>query len=126
MPSRLLWLIQELVFQKLVKSLRETNPEHIPMPSRLLRLTQVSNFVNLAKIGLVVVATFGLIWGPFLPQIEHVLTRVFPLNRGLFEDKVANFRCALNVLFKIKTLYTSDMVFWPGVTHSKMHDFFLR
>ena len=70
----------------------------------------LSAFVNLAKIGLVVIATFGLIWWPFLPQIEQVLTRIFPLNRGLFEDKVANFWCALNVLFKIKTLYTSDFL----------------
>ena len=70
----------------------------------------LSAFVNLAKIGLVVIATFGLIWWPFFPQIEQVLTRIFPLNRGLFEDKVANFWCALNVLFKIKTLYTSDFL----------------
>jgi hypothetical protein len=47
----------------------------------------LSAFVNLAKIGLVVIGTFGLIWWPFFPQIEQVLTRIFPLNRGLFEDK---------------------------------------
>ena len=45
-------------------------------------------FLKLAKIGFVVIATFGLVWWPFLPQIEQVIKRIFPLNRGLFEDKV--------------------------------------
>lgn len=30
------------------------------------------------------------------------ITRIFPFNRGIFEDKVANFWCASNVLMKWK------------------------
>lgn len=40
---------------------------------------------------------------PFVPSIVSILdpiTRIFPFNRGLFEDKVANFWCASNVVMK--------------------------
>lgn len=46
---------------------------------------------------------------PFLPPFSPTstilgpVTRIFPFNRGLFEDKVANFWCALDVIFKWKT-----------------------
>lgn len=33
---------------------------------------------------------------PSLERIEHVLRRIFPFQRGLFEGKVANLWCALN------------------------------
>lgn len=38
---------------------------------------------------------------PVVEQLAQVLHRVFPFARGLFEDKVANFWCALNVLLKL-------------------------
>ena len=37
-----------------------------------------------------------------------MFNRLFPIGRGLFEDKVANFWCALNVLFKIQQIYPVD------------------
>ncbi|GAA5985468.1 hypothetical protein JCM10908_006987 [Rhodotorula pacifica] len=62
-------------------------------------------FVNLA---FAVIATTTLILSPFwltspqtLLQVAH---RVFPFARGIFEDKVANFWCTLNVVVKLKTL----------------------
>lgn len=39
-----------------------------------------------------------------LLQITQSLHRIFPFARGLFEDKVANFWCALNIVFKIRNL----------------------
>jgi len=39
---------------------------------------------------------------PVLEMIVQVLHRVFPFSRGLFEDKVANVWCALNVVIKLK------------------------
>lgn len=39
---------------------------------------------------------------PVVQQLVQVVHRVFPFARGLFEDKVANFWCALNVVVKIK------------------------
>ncbi|XP_053104118.1 dolichyl pyrophosphate Man9GlcNAc2 alpha-1,3-glucosyltransferase isoform X2 [Hemicordylus capensis] len=60
----------------------------------------------LMKLGFTVVVSFALCWFPFcteLEQISQVFRRLFPVDRGLFEDKVANFWCTLSVLFKIKT-----------------------
>ncbi|EFW99878.1 copii-coated vesicle protein 4 [Grosmannia clavigera kw1407] len=37
-----------------------------------------------------------------LEQLAQLIHRVFPLARGLFEDKVANFWCAANVLVKLR------------------------
>ncbi|XP_036612794.1 dolichyl pyrophosphate Man9GlcNAc2 alpha-1,3-glucosyltransferase [Trichosurus vulpecula] len=54
-----------------------------------------------------VVAAFALCWLPFFTKVEQtvqVIRRLFPVARGLFEDKVANFWCSLNVLLKIKDL----------------------
>jgi alpha-1,3-glucosyltransferase len=41
-----------------------------------------------------------------LLQLSQSLHRIFPFARGLFEDKVANFWCALNTVFKIRNLST--------------------
>ena len=37
--------------------------------------------------------------------IGHVLERLFPFNRGLFEDKVANIWCSLNVVVKFREVF---------------------
>ncbi|KAL2154877.1 hypothetical protein VTH82DRAFT_3553 [Thermothelomyces myriococcoides] len=39
---------------------------------------------------------------PVVEQLVQIIHRIFPFARGLFEDKVANFWCALNVVVKIK------------------------
>lgn len=39
---------------------------------------------------------------PIVEQLVQMVHRVFPFARGLFEDKVANFWCALNLIVKIK------------------------
>ncbi|KAK6596869.1 ALG8 glycosyltransferase family ALG6 [Botrytis cinerea] len=39
---------------------------------------------------------------PIIQQSAQVIYRVFPFARGLFEDKVANFWCALNVAIKLR------------------------
>lgn len=50
--------------------------------------------------------TFFLLFLPFLPPLAPIsaildpVTRIFPFNRGIFEDKVANFWCASNVVVK--------------------------
>lgn len=49
---------------------------------------------------------------PYYPIVEvlvQMVHRVFPLARGLFEDKVANFWCALNVVYKIQ-YYPSELL----------------
>lgn len=39
---------------------------------------------------------------PIIQQFAQIIYRVFPFARGLFEDKVANFWCALNVIIKLR------------------------
>jgi alpha-1,3-glucosyltransferase len=46
---------------------------------------------------------------PILQQTAQVIHRVFPFARGLFEDKVANFWCALNVIVKLRN-YPADLL----------------
>ncbi|CAI9544201.1 unnamed protein product, partial [Staurois parvus] len=38
----------------------------------------------------------------------QVLQRLFPVDRGLFEDKVANVWCSLSILFKIKSVLSAE------------------
>ncbi|RXN35569.1 dolichyl pyrophosphate Man9 c2 alpha-1,3-glucosyltransferase [Labeo rohita] len=79
--------------------------------SHKLFMRATGRFFNLAKISLTVLVTFALCWMPFLSdpkQPLQVLHRLFPVDRGLFEDKVANTWCSLNVLIKIKTLLSRE------------------
>ncbi|GAA6017013.1 hypothetical protein JCM11491_006129 [Sporobolomyces phaffii] len=59
-------------------------------------------------LGLTVALSFTLVFLPFLSPFPTALfqslNRIFPFARGLFEDKVANFWCALNVVVKLRTL----------------------
>ncbi|KAF9463046.1 glucosyltransferase [Collybia nuda] len=70
-------------------------------------------FVRLAVITSV---TFLLLFLPFLPPFAPIsgifdpITRIFPFARGLFEDKVANFWCASNVLLKWKNWASSSLL----------------
>ena len=67
--------------------------------------------VKLGGIASVVLITFIAIWWPFLSDTEQtlqVLRRIFPIARGVFEDKVANFWCTLNIFVKIKTLIAAE------------------
>jgi alpha-1,3-glucosyltransferase len=43
---------------------------------------------------------------PIIQQTAQLIYRVFPFSRGLFEDKVANFWCSLNVFIKLKAYPT--------------------
>uniref|UniRef100_A0A7E4W1K7 Alpha-1,3-glucosyltransferase n=1 Tax=Panagrellus redivivus TaxID=6233 RepID=A0A7E4W1K7_PANRE len=61
--------------------------------------------INVLKLGIVVIATFVILWSPFLTDLtvlKQAIHRLFPFARGIFEDKVANFWCSLNVVYKIK------------------------
>jgi len=70
------------------------------------RKTFGAKISQLIKIGLAVILSFGVIWAPFILLGKHsvlqVLLRIFPFSRGLFEDKVSNFWCALDVVLKLK------------------------
>ncbi|POV99358.1 hypothetical protein PSHT_13580 [Puccinia striiformis] len=62
------------------------------------------------KLAIVSISTILVLFEPFIfnndfpNQILQVITRIFPLGRGLFEDKVGNFWCNLNLIIKIRNL----------------------
>ncbi|KAJ2587988.1 Glucosyltransferase-like protein [Coemansia sp. RSA 1722] len=71
-------------------------------------------FALFIKLGFAVVATFGLMLLPWIQspeQLTQILIRVFPVARGLYEDKVANVWCALNVVVKLRNMFeTADLL----------------
>ncbi|KAJ2002189.1 Glucosyltransferase-like protein [Coemansia thaxteri] len=66
------------------------------------------------KLGLVVIGTFGIMLLPWMgssAQLHQILIRVFPVARGLYEDKVANVWCAVNAVAKLRVMFgTSALV----------------
>ncbi|KAH7667423.1 Dolichyl-P-Glc:Man(9)GlcNAc(2)-PP-dolichol alpha-1,3-glucosyltransferase protein [Dioscorea alata] len=64
--------------------------------------------LEVVKLGFVVLATFALVWWPYLYSLEAilaVLARLAPFERGIYEDYVANFWCSTSVIIKWKRLF---------------------
>ncbi|GMM49786.1 dolichyl-P-Glc:Man(9)GlcNAc(2)-PP-dolichol alpha-1,3-glucosyltransferase [Starmerella bacillaris] len=63
------------------------------------------NFKRFLGVSVTVLGTAACLLYPFIFDIDQLLqifTRVFPVSRGLWEDKVSNFWCTLNYVgFKI-------------------------
>ncbi|KAH0558581.1 hypothetical protein GP486_004770 [Trichoglossum hirsutum] len=51
----------------------------------------------------------GAIYYPPLHQLAQSIHRIFPFARGLFEDKVANLWCALNLVIKLRNFSTATL-----------------
>lgn len=71
------------------------------------------------KYALSVVVTFVIIWLPFIfttSSILQVLHRIFPFERGVFEDKVASVWCVLEVIVKIRTLVPQNFLVYSCCT----------
>lgn len=59
------------------------------------------------KLVVAVVLSIVLLLSPFLHSIDQLVQigiRMFPVTRGLYEDKVANFWCISSVIFKWKQI----------------------
>eukprot|EP00762_Andalucia_godoyi_P003197 ANDGO_01025.mRNA.1 putative dolichyl pyrophosphate Man9GlcNAc2 alpha-1 len=62
------------------------------------------------KVASAVTLTFLACWAPFyvygdgIPGVMQGISRLFPVNRGLFEDKVANFWCSISLFTKVQLL----------------------
>ncbi|TCD70905.1 Glucosyltransferase-like protein [Steccherinum ochraceum] len=82
--------------------------------AKCLYLGPVAGRQLFIRLALVTIATFTLIFLPFLlplaspTAIIQPINRIFPFARGLFEDKVANFWCASNVIFKWKVWFSRE------------------
>lgn len=86
------------------------------------------SILALFSIAFTVVITFSMLWFPFFfepamlndertgpaekfnfwagfSSLGQVLHRIFPVARGLFEDKVANFWCVASPVLKLRTLF---------------------
>lgn len=60
------------------------------------------------QLGIVVTATTCLGLSPWIRspnQLQQILIRVFPVWRGLYEDKVANVWCVANVVIKLRSRF---------------------
>lgn len=79
----------------------------LPRLSAQSNLKFTHGLLRLIKIGVTVVITMAVLYLPWIvagntDAIKQVLHRLFPIARGVFEDKVANFWCIVNVFHKIK------------------------
>ena len=82
--------------------------------SRACRLGSLRAAVaRVALLGVVVIGTTALIWAPLIASGSAVAAfqRLFPLQRGLFEDKVANAWCALEPLLRLRQRFDTGQLF---------------
>lgn len=71
------------------------------------------------KLAITVLSCFIIIWYPLMTSvqdIQQVIHRLFPLKRGIFEDKVSNVWCFVNVFIKLKSVYTNETMAWTCLT----------
>ena len=74
-----------------------------------------SFLAHFTRVGLVVIFAFAALWSPFCifhsndetcaGALLQVLHRIFPFNRGIFEDKVANLWYVASVVFDYRTMF---------------------
>lgn len=79
--------------------------------SNLRRKPIWKGLLNIMFLGLIVCSTFGLIFLPYLSninEVSQVIKRLFPFDRGVFEDKVANVWFSLSIFYKFRNLYTTE------------------
>ncbi|KAG2433128.1 hypothetical protein HYH02_012829 [Chlamydomonas schloesseri] len=72
-----------------------------------------AKMVAVAKLGVTVIAAFAVCWAPWLHSKEavlQVLSRIFPVRRGLYEDYVANWWCATSALIKWKSRFPAPLL----------------
>lgn len=67
----------------------------------------------LTRVSFAVLSTFYVVWLPFLRNgdlLAATVLRLFPFARGVFEDKVANVWCAINVVVKLRETFTNTQL----------------
>lgn len=68
-------------------------------------------FLSIIMTGILVICTTALCFIPYLNDMKttmSVIERLFPFQRGIYEDKVANFWYCLSLAIKMKNLYSID------------------
>uniref|UniRef100_A0A182WG93 dolichyl-P-Glc:Man9GlcNAc2-PP-dolichol alpha-1,3-glucosyltransferase n=1 Tax=Anopheles minimus TaxID=112268 RepID=A0A182WG93_9DIPT len=67
---------------------------------------------KLIVLGATVLLTFIILWLPWLGSLDAVgqlVHRIFPVARGVFEDKVSNVWCVVNVFIKLRNVPNTTM-----------------
>ena len=65
----------------------------------------------LGTLGLTVLGTFALLWAPFgMVGSRHIMNRIFPVDRGLYEDYVANFWCVSSLVYKWRVKWATGVL----------------
>uniref|UniRef100_A0A0N5BKE7 Alpha-1,3-glucosyltransferase n=1 Tax=Strongyloides papillosus TaxID=174720 RepID=A0A0N5BKE7_STREA len=67
------------------------------------KLSYLRFFQNIFLMGIITILSFLILWFPFCQDIndaKNVISRIFPVSRGIFEDKVASFWCVFSVIFR--------------------------
>lgn len=78
----------------------------VPIPPK--RRFSFVRFIACAALHLLFTATLvAACFSPFDPQ--DVLRRVFPVQRGLYEDKVANVWCSVSLIFKLQRFFANNV-----------------
>ena len=91
----------------------------IPFPLYVLKKIFLENKSNynitislmyLIIYGIITLITNMIIYLPWLKteKLKDVLSRIFPVHRGIFEDKVATFWCVLNMVYKLKNKFDTN------------------
>lgn len=73
----------------------------------------IARFISVAIITVVGFLSMFLplyIFGNGFQNVLQSIHRIFPFARGIFEDKVANFWCVTNIIFKYKIRFTQDQL----------------
>jgi alpha-1,3-glucosyltransferase len=86
----------------------------------LVQASMAGKIWGVAKLGITVILTFGILWAPFCvfhhaeetcaSSLLQVLHRQFPFSRGIFEDKVANIWYTLSVAVDFRTLLSPSQL----------------
>lgn len=82
-------------------------------PKEFSLISHISSIVlKVVTYGIITILTNTLIWSPwiFSGKTYDVFTRIFPIWRGIFEDKVATFWCNLNVIFKLSEIKNNILI----------------
>ena len=72
-------------------------------------------FISLLLIiiyGIATVFINGIIYWPWIKndKLKDVFNRIFPVKRGIFEDKVATFWCILNIFIKLNKKFKNNVL----------------
>lgn len=113
---------------------------------KLIKTIATFDISKLIAVGATVVVSVIAVLIPFLVAaqdvtdleklIRQIVLRMFPFERGLFEDKVANFWCVTNIIFKYREYFSPEklkilslgltllsilppclIVFWKNIAH---------